>query len=125
MIWERKLTEEAVRATAGVLSRACDLAEEARWRFDMDTVVFRERIEQNDDLVWLRSLWVLGESQHEWLLVGCRDLPYVTEARIDAGSFVLESQTLPDLMRATRGRRAFGSDVYDVAFLLATDMLLA
>lgn len=125
MFWEQKITTSAIRATTEVLSRACDLVEEARWRYDLENLVFRERMEQDESSVWLNSLWVLGEASNEWVLAGCRDVPGVADARMDAGAFVIEGRSLSDLMRVSRGRKAYGHDVYDIAFLLATDMLLA
>jgi hypothetical protein len=127
-VWERKILEAAIPATSDALCRACDLASEVRWRFDLSEVVFRERLFQDDEEVLLWNLWVLGFSDGDYILYGTSDYPGGPDgltARVDAGGVVFEATTLEGLLRACRGRRAFGADVYDVCFLLAHDLLLA
>ncbi len=127
-MWEHKLLEQAIPATADALGRACDLASEVQWRFDLSCVVFREHLFQNDDVVLLRNLWVLGFAENEYILYGTSDHPGGSEglaARVDAGGIMFEATTLEGLLRACRGRRALGADVYDVCFLLAHDLLLS
>jgi hypothetical protein len=127
-VWERKILEEAIPATAEALCRACELASEVQWRFDLSEVVFRERLSQTDREVHLSSLWVLGCAESEYILYGTSDYPCVPgglAARVDAGGVVLEAVTLEGLLRACRGKQLLGTDVYDVCFLLAHDLLIS
>ncbi len=127
-MWERKILEQAIPATADALGRACDLASEVQWRFDLSHVVFRERLFQDEGTVLLWNLWVLGFSDNEYILYGTSDYPGGSDglrARVDAGGILFEATTLEGLLRACRGRRALGADVYDVCFLLAHDLLLS
>jgi hypothetical protein len=126
-MWERKIVEEVIPATADALCRACDLAAEVQWRFDLSEVVFRERLFQDDEEVKLLDLWVLGFAEGEYILYGTSDYPggpAGLTARVDAAGVVFEASTLEGLLRACRGRQALGADVYDVCFLLAHDLLL-
>lgn len=115
-----------VRPATEALCRACELADEVRWRFDLDAVAFRESLATSKGAAWLDGLWVLGAARESWLLYATADVwvnGALVPARVDAGGLTLEADQLDALLRAARGRRTYGEPLHDVVVLLAADLL--
>lgn len=94
---------------ADAMVRVCNLVEEVRWRFDLDSIRFVEQLGFHDRAgFWIQQIVAVGRDSESFLLYATCDLwadGMLVRAQVDAGGMVVEASDPQTLIAKARSRR--------------------